>query len=53
MHTIVPILLLIVGIVFIYAGVSTENIATWLGCMLTGFSCMFMAVAYMLERDDV
>jgi fumarate reductase subunit D len=49
----VPIMLLITGMLFLNGGMESDNLGVYIGCTLTGIVCMFCAVVYMKDEDDV
>lgn len=53
MRDTMPILLLIAGILLVYAGISQENTGAYIGNVLTGLCCMMYAVLCWMDGDDV
>jgi Na+/phosphate symporter len=53
MRAIVPILLLIAGIMLVYIGVDSPNTGAFVGYTFMGIGCMFVALAYIMDDDNV
>ena len=49
----VAIMLLIVGIILLFAGVEAERLLDGLVAVVTGFACMLGGIACILDGDDV
>ena len=48
----VAIMLLIVGMLLLFAGIEAERVIDMLTCIAVGFACMLGAVACILEGDE-